>query len=280
MKTIVIAIIAVLIAIHANTQVWEKVPVKKISGIKVKATHSNFDKAKDEALKIAFNEALNKAEVPIFVQSYLFHLITEENYEVDEFFESDVLTETNGAIKNYEIKKTKRRFTRNDLIEVELIVDVEVYIYEETSDPSLQMEIKGMKQAYKNDEGLKFEITPTKDNTYLRVFVFADDKAFIAFPNDTGKSSPETKEKSFPMKKDSVYKFPFKRLKYKLTSENAKQMHRIFFVLLKEDIPYTKELTIENCMEWILGIPLDKRMIRTGSFIVYNDDEFDINQND
>ena len=115
-----------------------------------------------------------------------------------------------------------------------------------------------------NEDGdlLTYSFKPHKKG-YLRVFVFTSEDAYQVFPNEYERSvllNPEKQES---------YRFP-QHVDIILESEEDSETHRMVFVFLKENIPYTGEVSYKDIFDWIFSIAMDQRKIKTFSFAVTN----------
>ena len=238
---------------------YKEIKLKKIQGIAVGGESETLEHVKIKAINNAKIEALRKAGIEENINSYSNLFKSEDSNNYEELFTSNVFSNIRGSVKDIEILNLKKEFTPEGQMKVAVIINCTVIKYNTTSDLTFDAWIDGFKLFYNNNEALEFTVKPSKD-AYLKAFLITNDDAYVLFPNDY--------EKSYLLKKDTEYKFPSQKIEYILTSEKKSKIHRVIVVLLKEDIPYTEEVTYKNITRWIFNIPPHERVVKSFGFSV------------
>jgi len=234
--------------------------VKQVKNITAVAYHdSDLSKAKKKALEKAFEEALRKAGVVKNIGKYIEMYNFQHDSTSNHVFTERKFSEIRGAISDWEIVNSDWKKTPEGFIQASVTINATVLKYNHETDPTFDAKIEGLEQFYKNRSLLKFSVTSAK-KSYLRVFVFGENEAFGLFPN--------AMEKNFLFQAKKKYEFPIKELDYELTTNKKSELHRIFFVFLKEDISYMGMVNYKDIMKWIFSISPDKRCVKTFSFTV------------
>ena len=240
---------------------YKEIKLKNIQGVAVGGETETLEQVKIKAVNNAKIEALRKAAIEENINSYSNLFKSEDSNKYEELFTSNVFSNIRGSVKDVIITNLKKEFTPEGQMKVFVVINCTVIKYNTTSDLTFDAWIDGFKLFYNNNEALEFTVKPSQE-AYLRAFLITNDDAYVLFPNDY--------EKSYVLKKDTEYPFPSQKIEYILTAEKKSKVHRVIVVLLKEDIPYTDEVTYKNITKWIFNIPPDKRVIKSFGFSVVN----------
>lgn len=266
LKYIVLFVISVGIS-QANAQrKTSEHKIKEIAGTAVGGGTQTPEQVKQKAINAAKVEALKKAGVAENISSYTDYFRSETEDKMEELFTSDILSNINGTVKDVVVLESKPSFTPEGQIKCDVKISCTVVKYKTTKDMGFTANFDGIKNIYREGEGLEFSVKPHK-NCYIRAFWFTSE-SFILLPNQV--------EKSQLLSAQTNYEFPNKKLieSYEVTIENAnanRETNRLVIVLLKEDLYYTGEIKYKPITDWIMSIPPDERLIESFAFDVYRE---------
>lgn len=257
------------LAITSTCFSQEIISVSDIKGIGYIAGDVSENQARQNALNEAKIEALKKAHVAEYINSYQTLFNSQANNDYSQFFNSDIQSEIQGAVKSYTIKNEKKQLnTQTDQIEYHVTIDAEVIKYETKADVSFEAIVDGIKGVYNNHDKLVFSLKTTKD-CYLTIFNITDKDASLMYPNAMEKAQLFEKEKkyTFPLAAD--------RLDYEMeTTQKDKETNRLIFVFTKTPIAYLNisgemQLTdVEKIFTWIYSIMPDQRRVEYFQFFI------------
>jgi hypothetical protein len=225
------------------------------------------NQARIQALNDAKINALKNAGITEHISSYQLLYTTQVKNDISQLFNSDVITEMEGAVKSYEIKK-ERVFFKNELeLVCEITIDATVIKYDTKPDPGFDIQVSGIKPIFSNNENLSFNVKTTKPG-YLTVFNISDTDASVLFPNPY--------EKQVLCKANEACQYPVAKINYTLhTDMKQPELNRLIFVFTKTQIPFIKfngeqVTTKENIFSWIYSISPDQRKIEYVSLTIQN----------
>jgi hypothetical protein len=234
----------------------------KIEGVLGQATGneaSSLEDVKKKAIHNAKIEALKLAGIEEEISSFQQLSKYETENEYNEFYSFEILSNIKGVIKDVEV--VYENMAINEFGFIEVWVEINAVIVEHKSKRDLHFDFwtDGFKSYYTDKEKLKFSIKPTK-NAYLKVFVFSENDMIQLYPNSY--------ESSILLQANRQYFFPYRNIDYQIESDEDMGINHVLLVLLKEDIPFTKETTKKNVYNWIMTLPLDIYQIKTIDFRV------------
>jgi hypothetical protein len=223
----------------------------------------------NEAKKLALNDAkinaLKKAGIAENVKSYQLLFTSQTNNDFNQFFNSDIQTEIQGAVKEYQIISEKVYCDGDFKIIYKIIINAQVIKYETKEDVSFDFYVDGLKSLYNNDEKLLYTIKSSKDG-YLTVFNITDTESSILFPN--------IYEKNSFIVSDSIRKIPKTGINIRVhTDLKNGETNRLIYVFTKSKIPFIKmnsdQVTSqEYIFNWIYSIPPDQRKVEYKAFYI------------
>lgn len=228
--------------------------------------------SKAETQEQVYNRAISNAKVNALQEAGVEENIVsgadwykyenEENFE--EMFASNVFSDIRGSVVDVVVTSDNRSFVENNQMKIDLTISCTVLKYEKTKDLGFDAWINGIEQFYKSGDQLRYSVKVSKE-AYLKVFAFTKYETFPIFPSEY--------EADFKLEPNKVYAFPLNSLlfEYELSTDKKKDPHRLLFILLKEDYPYTGEITYKDIANWIFTIPPDMRIIKTQTFELVSD---------
>ncbi len=235
----------------------EEIKIKRATGTAV--VTNSIESARELALKNAKLDAFKQAGISESMQVFTDYFKGEGGNKYDELFSSNAMSQISGSIKSVNILNKEKSMTENGEFKIRIDISCIVLKHNTEPDPSFNFEISGMDGHYKDGTGLKFIIKPTK-NAYLNVFVFSESEDYQLYPNDY--------EDSKELKKDEKQHFPVSGIKYTNTCKNEKENNRVVFVMTKNEIAFTGNVSHVSVIDWINSIPLDERCVKSQTYLV------------
>ena len=239
--------------------------VKNIIGTAFISNDISPNQAKAQALNDAKLNALKAAGIAEHINSYQLLFSSQMKNDYTQFFNSDIQSEMQGAVKSYNITQ-ERVYCKSDYeIISELTLDAEVIKYDTKPDVSFDANVEGIKAVYNNDEKLRFS-TRTTQPCYLTIFNITDKEAFVLYPN--------AYEKQKQLKALESYQFPLAKIDYTLhTDMKHQETNRLIFVFTKTEIPFIKMdkqqvTTHEAIFSWIYTIFPDQRKVEYVTLLI------------
>ncbi len=266
MRIIVSLVILVLITTTTSySQDTQTIQVKNITGRAIGGINDSPAKTINRAVKNAKIEALTEAGIHEQINTYQNLYKSETDEEYAEVFQSDIFTNINGVVRSVKITDTIAQFDPVSYIfNVEVKINADVIKYNKKQDRTFDAWVEGIKPFYNSGENLSFTIKPTKP-CYLRAFLIArDQESYAIFPNNH--------EKDIQLKAMETTTFPIDAY-YEMTTQQKKEPHRLIIVLVKEKIPYTKEVAYKPILNWIFSISPQKRVVKNYGFTVVKNSE-------
>jgi len=263
---IVLMLLCIFFMGHAKDP-KEEIQVKGVVGQGLIAGSISELEARRQALNEAKVEALRRAGVSEHLQSYDMLFRSEVNMDYSEFFSSDIQSEIQGAVQQYEIVKEQRKLdSATNLFVYEVTIDARVVKYSVKPDPLFDALVTGIKGVYENEEKLVFTIQTTRD-CYLNIFNITDNSTSLMYPNPW--------EQSKVIKAGEQINFPFGQVDYYLEkSTSVPENNRLIFVFTKEPMKYLnfagedQLTTAEQIFSWIYSITPDKRKMGYHTFFI------------
>jgi hypothetical protein len=239
--------------------------VTAIKGVAYISGDISPNQAKQQAINDAKLNALKAAGIEEHISSYQLLFTSQAKNDYSQFFNSNIQSEIQGAVKTYEIK-SEQIFCKNDnVIVCEVVIDATIIKYDTKPDINFDANIEGIKAAYNNNEKLAFSIKTTA-HCYLTIFSIADTEASVLYPNQY--------ENQIILKPYEVYNFPFSKVDYLMSTEmKSQETNRLIFVFTKTQIPFIKMskdqiTTQETIFSWLYSIAPDKRKVEYYNTII------------
>jgi len=258
MRYIVTSLLLVLsIAVFAQRDI-KKTKLIAVPGMAIGSSVETPEQVLNRAISEAKTEALKRAGVEETIISSADWMKYESEDQFEEMFASNILSDIRGNVVDVEIIDDKRAFVENNALRIKVQINCTVIQYLKEKDKTFDAWIEGIKPYYSFGEALTFSVKSSQ-NSYLKVFAFTKDETFPVFPTEY--------ETSFQLLRNKVYNFPVNPvMEYALETNKAKDPHRLVFILLKQDIPYTGPVRYKEIANWIFTISPDKRVVKTFNF--------------
>ena len=222
------------------------------------------EQAREKAIEEAKKDALRKAGVSERIFSSQTVSVLESNKESAELFSMFSSIEMNGAVTDWEIKKSE--FVKNAFdgqVYATVVIDATVKKFITTPDPELKIDVRGLRSGYRNGDAITFSIHPNKAG-YLKIFLFENiNDAALLFPNDY--------EHSRKFEEKETVKFPtISRIEYiaEKSSDDSLEHNLLLFVYTKSDIPFYGAATRQRVLGWINGIEPNEREVVLQAVVV------------
>ena len=268
-KNILISIFVVLLMIPLETNAQR---TKNVKGVKGVGRAASIPEAKAAALRDVKLKALSAAGIPENVYSWGNVVISTSGTTSSEAHASEFATVmVDGRVR---IKSEKygdiRVIGEGDLLESSVEVSAEVYIDKE--DPTFGIKVEGLKNFYRDNDVVTFDVTTFKD-CYIRVFWLSVDADAQVGGEQVYPHPALYEDKMF--KGGNIYTFP------KLTNEYCKPGHKpklqavienqsnndetfmVMVVALKQAVPFTESVCdFKNFAEWWYSIPASERTMK------------------
>jgi Domain of unknown function (DUF4384) len=228
--------------------------VKKVTNAFGVALIANItpEQARSKALDEAKVDALRKAGVEEWIQSFDYLDKKEEHNQFSEFFHSVTSVQTMGNVTSWEVVKEQKKLEGNNLL-YEVFIDAEVRVYKTKTDPGFQIRISGISPVYKNEDKLTFDVLANREG-YLSVYII-DHQSTVSrlFPND--------QEKQYQLKAGLRYPFPFSpHFDYEVYTELKEEQNYIFFLFTRQEIPFSGKI-FNEFIEYVYGIEPHERFL-------------------
>ena len=260
-KVTLLIVLCFILLVHGSAYAQKKAKrtaLENVHAMVIGSESETLAAIRERAVNEAKIKALKKAGISESVNSYTDYFQSETKAEYEELFASDIFTSINGAVKDVEIVREEKSFTDHGFPTVAVWINCTVLKYKSERDLTFAFEVEGIKPYYSHNDLLNYRIKPYKAG-FLRSFVFTGSEAYQIFPNDY--------ERSFRLTADKIHEFP-QKVDLTLETDKKKELHRAVFVFLKEDIPYTGNVSYKEILDWIFTIPPDQRNVKTFSFAV------------
>lgn len=240
---------------------------QKPKTVKVEATGEwvmsadmTLEQAKEKALFEAKKEALRMAEVQENIYSVsLLYLGSGDNQFTEIASELGKIS-IDGVVLVKEMNTELVSDKKSGINKMVVTIKAEVIKESQESDPEFLLDVKGIKSnPYKENENLSFSVIPYKD-CFIRVFWFTS-----SF-NGSGDMIFPYKDfyNDLPFETQKMYIFPLTDPKFVKTQmmdytiykekQDVIEHNIILIVALKNQIPYTGEVTYQNVIHWLSRI--------------------------
>ena len=218
----------------------------QVQGVQGQATIANItpEQAREKAVEQAKAEALRRAGVEEWVQSFDFLQKREENNKFEEFFHSLTSVQAMGSVVDWSVLKENKRLDESGTLLYEVTLDATVVLYKTRPDPEFHLAVNGVHPVYRNEENLSFQITPGKDG-FLKIFLMDDARAVsMLYPNEH--------EKVAEMRGKTPYVFPQSpHFNYEAYTNKSEETNYLFFVYTRKDIPYNGTDNFSDFIQYV-----------------------------
>ena len=230
--------------------------VKLNSGRICISNDKSFDHTYEEVIADLKGTALRKAGVKERIMEFANLTITETEKEFREVFYSNFLSTINGTIKNFQVTDVKRGYDKElDCYFLDLSAKAKVKKYKTKTDPKFQFIVSGIKNGYKNNEGIQFTVEPYLD-AYVTIFYIGEKEASRIYPF-------EGNDSFIPMGSQKIFN------QFGAYTDQTAETGRILIVLTKEKIPFVCSekdesgfytiTSTDEIFNWLLLIEPDQR---------------------
>lgn len=206
------------------------------------------------ALDKAFEEALNKAGVPLDVSGSTQLQQSESHNTYTEAFSKVVQTQYKGGITDFkelgEIRKTINEFK---LLELERCIRATVVHYKTKPDPAFMHRVNGILPAYPYEALLQFQVQ--SPGSYMLGYLLQGDSAIQFYPN--------LYERQAFLTSDVLHPFPSPKSQSEYFIENSqpKAAKSILLLFLKQPTPAPPVQLRQELLRWIDGIEPSEREV-------------------
>ena len=219
--------------------------------------------ARANAIGQAKAEALRSAGVTEHVaESSLFYK-TEKDKKLDDIHKSVTSVDVSGEISGFQVIKEEKKLNEFGNFSYEVWINATVILHATSKDPGFNMNVKGIRESYSSPEELIFEIMPSKEG-FLNIFILGDDESLLLYPNKY--------EKREKFEGAQTYKFPRSRaLDYEVSAEEGMEVNYLVLLYTKSEIPFQKEATSENILQFIASIDPAQKCVKSYSIFIRRD---------
>lgn len=252
-KKLQIGWIAILMLLFAAPLYSQKVvKVKGVQGRWQVSDNVTLKEAEERALMEAKKEALSRAGVMENVWSVFGQITQESGTELMEAY-SQMNVLAIGGMLNVTSKKVEEIW---DIQEHKLykVVTIDAEVKKDVSeDKTYALEVIGIAPLYKEGDVMNFKLKVRGADSHLKFFWFDSEGGSLVFPNEY--------EKDFLLEAEKEYQVPFSPYaEYKMYKQGKEsEKINLMWVVTKQNIPFTGEVTYESVLKWIYAIPNDQR---------------------
>jgi len=249
--------------------------------IKVKASGSYIsrdltpEQTRQKAMEEAKRDALIKAGIGenITVSDFLYTF--EDNEKFQEIFQAFTSTETGGEVIVDKVLSENRTFNEFGNMVIDLEIEATVFIHKGKEDPEMVVKVDGIDEFYKNNQYLKFTVTPSTDG-YLKIFNVTEEQvSSLLFPYKDEQHPYLNDNLAMQLKALQKTTFPLNKAVsdgYYLDISNPdkeKEFNLLIFVFTRENIPFMDDATdMKQIMNWIYSLPMEKRKVVQVGFMI------------
>jgi hypothetical protein len=231
------------------------------------------EQTRSKAIEDAKRNALAAAGVAETISFTDFSYKFEDNARFQEIFQAISSIETGGEIIVDKILNEKKFFNEFGNMVVEVEIEATIYRHREKSDPGFVLMVEGIDEVYKNEELLKFQVTPAKPG-YLKIFNITDEDSYMLYPyrNQEHPQYNDVPDRLFVANQKVTLPLHAAFIDgYFLeidTPGKLQEFNILMFVFTKKDIPFMGEGSFNNIMKWIYAIPPDERTTQQIGFVI------------
>ena len=217
--------------------------------------------ARANAIGQAKAEALRNAGATEHVaESILFYKTEKDKKQLEDIHKSMTSVDVSGEISGFQVIKEEKKLNEFGNLAYEVWINATVILHATSKDPGFVVDVKGIRESYRSPEELVFEIMPSNEG-FLNVFILGDDESLLLYPNKF--------EKREKFEGGQSYKFPRSRaLDYEVSAEEGMEVNYLVLLYTKSEIPFLKEATTENILQFIAGIDPAKKCVKSYSILI------------
>jgi hypothetical protein len=216
--------------------------------------------ARANAIDQAKAEALRTAGATEYVAESSLLYKTEKDKKLEDIHKSVTTVDVSGEISGFEVIKEEKKVNEFGNLTYEVLINATVILHKTSKDPGFVVEVKGIQESYRSPEELIFEIMPAKEG-FLNIFILGDDESLLLYPNKF--------EKREKFEGGTTYKFPRSRaLDYEVSAEESMEVNYLILLYTKSEIPFLKQATSENILEFIAGIDPALKHVKSYSILI------------
>lgn len=251
-KCLIVWIFLLTLMAAAPLYAQKTVKVKGVQGRWQVSDDITLKEAEERAFMEAKKEALRKAGVMENVWSVFGQITQESGTELQEAY-SQMNVLAIGGMVNVTEKKVEE-FWDVDTKSLYKVVTIDATVQkDERVDKSYAMDVKGVANLYKEGDVFTCRLKVYGTDSYLKFFWFDSNGGALLYPNGY--------EGNQLLKAGKEYKIPFSNMvDYRMEKRGASsEKINMMFVVTKEDIPFTGDVTYQNVLKWVYAIPSDRR---------------------
>jgi hypothetical protein len=236
---------------------------KQVDGIKGEWIISNDItpiQARAKAIDQAKAEALRLAGVPEYVSESNLLYKTEKDKELKDIHESLTSIDVSGEVSGFKVIKEEKRINEYGNLMYEVWLNASVVVHKTSKDPGFNLQVNGIQDSYRSPQELIFDLTPSKEG-FLNIFILGDSESVHLYPNKY--------EKQQKFEGGKAYKFPRSTaLDYEVSSEQNVEVNYLILLYTKSEIPFLKEATSENILQFIAGIDPAQKCVKSYTILI------------
>jgi hypothetical protein len=264
LRYVSVAGIAGVVALCASSGFAQE--TRAVEGIKGEWIISNDItpiQARANAIDQAKAEALRAAGVAEYVAESSVLYKTEKDKKLEDIHKSVTSVDVSGEISGFQVIKEEKKLNEVGNLTYEVWINATVVLHKSSKDPGFNVSVKGIQDSYRSPEELFFEMIPAKEG-FLNIFILDDDESLLLYPNKF--------EKREKFAGGETYKFPRSRaLDYEVSAEEGMEVNYLILLYTKTEVPFLKEATSENIMQFIAGIDPAEKCVKSYSILVRKD---------
>lgn len=206
------------------------------------------------ALEKAMEEALNRAGIPLEVNSSTQMQQSEGGNVYSEAFSKVVQTRYKGGITDWkELEESKKKINEFNLMEVERCIRASVIQYKTDPDPAFTHEVEGILPAYPYETVITFRVKAA--GSYMLAYLLQGDSALIFYPNHA-----ERQEK---LEAGVEYLFPSPKSQHEYFFDNnqPKSAKSVMLLFFKKPMPAPPIDLRQDLQRWLDGIEPAQRQV-------------------
>jgi hypothetical protein len=261
LRSVRVAGIAGVVALSASCCFAQE--TKTVEGIKGEWIISNDItpiQARANAIEQAKAEAVRKAGATEYVSESSVLYKTEKDKKLEDIHKSVTSIDVSGEISGFQVIREEKKLNEFGNLTYEVWINATVILHKTSKDPGFNVDVKGIRDSYRSPEELIFEVMPASEG-FLNIFILGDNESLLLYPNKY--------EKREKFSGGETYKFPRSRaLDYEVSAEEGMEVNYLVLLYTKSEIPFHKEATAENILQFIASIDPAQKCIKSYSILI------------
>ena len=251
-KCLIVWIFFLTLMAAAPLYAQKNVKVKGVQGRWQVSDDITLKEAEDRAFMEAKKEALRKAGVMENVWSVFGQITQDDGTEFQEAY-SQMNVLAIGGMVNVTKKKVEEVWDTSTRSLYKIVTIDATVQKDERVDKSYALEVKGISSLYKEGDVFTCKLKVYGTDSYLKFFWFDSDEEALLYPNGY--------EGNNLLKSGKEYAIPFSNMvDYRMDKRGtSSEKINMMFVVTKDNIPFTGEVTYQNVLKWVYAIPSDRR---------------------